>query len=295
MKPTALAALLFAAGTVPSPAQDRTPPTPPPPPPAPVPAGPFGPGHGSGEGGPALNAAAKLLIRHQDGQDGKADRIEVIEVDGPPGLPRVHQIQSLLAGGRRIESKTFLGVSTSPVPPEYARHLPVAPYTGLLLETVEDNSPAASAGLQAHDILTKFDDQILVNPEQLAVLVAGREPESEVKLTFLRKGAVQEATVTLGRRDSAGSADVSPLMIPPVLPGDVARALEAKVRRLEIPLHKEAEHQARGAIRTAERALKEAERAAREAGGKAKAPDESRETLRNLLKEALNALENEQP
>lgn len=96
---------------------------------------------------------------------------------------------------------TFLGVSAIPVPRELTAHLPIAEDTGLGVEGVSPDSPAEKAGLQKSDVLMKLDDQILIHPRQLNVLVANHKEGESVKLTYLRKGEVKEVSVTLGKRD----------------------------------------------------------------------------------------------
>ena len=96
---------------------------------------------------------------------------------------------------------TFLGVSAIPVPHELAVHLPLDEDTGLGVEGVVADGPAAKAGLAKSDVLMKLDDQILIHPRQLSVLVANHKEGDSVKLTYLRKGEVKEVTVTLGKRE----------------------------------------------------------------------------------------------
>ena len=96
---------------------------------------------------------------------------------------------------------TFLGVSAIPVPRELAVHLPLAEDTGLGVEGIVPGSPAEKAGLEKSDVLMKLDDQILIHPRQLNVLVANHKEGDSVKLTYLRKGEVKEVTVSLAKRD----------------------------------------------------------------------------------------------
>ena len=94
----------------------------------------------------------------------------------------------------------FLGVITSPAPPALVAQLGLPEEFGLLVEEVSPDSPAAKAGLQRHDVLKSFDDQQLVSPEQLAVLVRGRGKDANVSLTIIRNGQEQKITVKIGER-----------------------------------------------------------------------------------------------
>ncbi len=100
----------------------------------------------------------------------------------------------------------FLGVSAVPMSRELAAHLPLAEDTGLEIEGVSPDSPAEKAGLRKNDVLMKLDDQILIHPRQLGVLVANRKEGDSVRLTYLRKGEAKDVTVTLGKRDATPGA-----------------------------------------------------------------------------------------
>jgi hypothetical protein len=96
---------------------------------------------------------------------------------------------------------TYLGVGTVEVPECVAAQLSLAKDTGLQIAVVLPDSPAAKAGLQEGDVLHKFEDQILISPRQLAVLIANRNEGDTVKFTLVRKAEQMELTATLGQRD----------------------------------------------------------------------------------------------
>ena len=103
---------------------------------------------------------------------------------------------------------TFLGVNASPPPSELAPHLPIDEDTGLVIEFLAKEGPAAKAGLQERDVLAKLDDQILIHPRQLAVLVANHKDGDQVKVTYVRKGQLQETNVVLGKQGPKDRTDV---------------------------------------------------------------------------------------
>ncbi|MEJ1974468.1 MAG: PDZ domain-containing protein [Lacunisphaera sp.] len=90
------------------------------------------------------------------------------------------------------ENVAFLGVETLPVGRTVAAQLGLPRDTGLVVRRVSEGSPAASV-LQEHDVLTKLDDQILIDMHQLSVLVRSHKAGDEVKLTLVRGG--KETTV----------------------------------------------------------------------------------------------------
>ena len=60
---------------------------------------------------------------------------------------------------------------------------------GLVIKSTEKDGPAEQAGLQENDLITKLDDQWLVNSQQFGVLVRMHKPGDEVTLTGLRGSA----------------------------------------------------------------------------------------------------------
>ncbi len=64
--------------------------------------------------------------------------------------------------------RTWLGVATDEPSDDVRAQLPIPDGTGLLIRGVVADSPAAKAGLEKNDILTRLDDQILTNPDRFA-------------------------------------------------------------------------------------------------------------------------------
>jgi hypothetical protein len=103
--------------------------------------------------------------------------------------------------GGQLTKATYLGVSTSPVPGALRQHLGLPEGVGLVVDFVEPDSPAQKAGLKQYDILTKLNDQVLVNAQQLAVLVRTHKAGEEVKLTLVRAAKEQTASAKLVEKE----------------------------------------------------------------------------------------------
>jgi S1-C subfamily serine protease len=74
---------------------------------------------------------------------------------------------------------------------------------GLLIDSVWPRSPAASAGLQSNDIITKVDGQPVAQPEDLIVYIERyKSPNDVIYLEVLRGGTVLDSAraLTLGPR-----------------------------------------------------------------------------------------------
>ncbi|PZR76991.1 MAG: hypothetical protein DLM73_00840 [Chthoniobacterales bacterium] len=96
---------------------------------------------------------------------------------------------------------TFLGVETSSVPRVVSEQLGLAKGFGLVVDYVVPDGPAAAAGVQQNDIIKMFNDQILMEPDQLAKLVRSYQDGTNVTLTILRKNAETKVTVKLGKKE----------------------------------------------------------------------------------------------
>src|SRR5213594_3238141 len=113
---------------------------------------------------------------------------------GPPGVPGHHEKAPKVP-------VTYLGVETSQVPDVVSEQLGLAKGLGLVVDYVEPNSPAASAGVQQNDILKMLNDQILIEPSQLRRLLQTFPEGTEVTLTILRKGKEQKITAKLAKKE----------------------------------------------------------------------------------------------
>ncbi len=96
---------------------------------------------------------------------------------------------------------TYLGVETAEVPSVVAEQLGLATGFGLVVDYVVPDGAAAAAGVQQNDILRMLNDQILVEPDQLAKLVRSFKEGDTISLTVLRKGAETKLSAKLQKRD----------------------------------------------------------------------------------------------
>ena len=98
------------------------------------------------------------------------------------------------------EKVTFLGVETAPVNRTLAAQLGLGRDTGLVVVRVSEKSPAADM-LKEDDVLTRLDDQVLVNQQQFGVLVRSKPEGTEVKLTLIRGGKEMSVKAKLGSHE----------------------------------------------------------------------------------------------
>jgi autotransporter-associated beta strand protein len=108
---------------------------------------------------------------------------------------------------------TWLGLSTDAVSEQLSAQLPIDKGTGLLITHVVPESPAHRAGLEVNDVVLKFGDQLLINPDQLRALVRTKKAGDSVKLSYFRKGEPKEATVSVVTKELTNAESGTPPLI----------------------------------------------------------------------------------
>ncbi len=142
-------------------------------------------------GGPLVDAAGQLI-----GLNTSALGRGVSLTIPTPTLARV--ADALQAHGR--VQRGYLGVSTQRV------HLPddlkaeLEQKRGLLVVSVENDSPAAKAGLTLGDTLVGFGDSPVQSHDDLLAQLAGEVVGTAVSLKFVRGGKVHTTEVTVAAR-----------------------------------------------------------------------------------------------
>jgi membrane-associated protease RseP (regulator of RpoE activity) len=97
--------------------------------------------------------------------------------------------------------RTWLGVGADEVGDDVRAQVTLAEGAGLIVRHVEPDSPAAKAGIQENDILTKLGDQLLVNSDQLKQLIQMHKEGEAVTLTGLRKGKAINFKASLVKKE----------------------------------------------------------------------------------------------
>jgi hypothetical protein len=102
----------------------------------------------------------------------------------------------------RMENATYLGVEVSPMDAALRTQLKFGKdNVGLVVDSIDPDGPAAKAGLQRYDIVTKLNDQLLVNPAQLQSLIRRQKSGDEVQLTLVRQGETKTVAAKLGEKE----------------------------------------------------------------------------------------------
>ena len=104
-------------------------------------------------------------------------------------------VDSLLKHGSVRRGYLGVGVQTVQLPAGLRKEL--GQETGVLLNSVEPDSPAERGGLVVGDILTALDGESIYSPDELAIALRGGSTGQESKLQIIRGGALQELQVEL--------------------------------------------------------------------------------------------------
>ena len=100
---------------------------------------------------------------------------------------------------------SYLGIEPQEVTKENFGKFGLSEVRGVAVEKVVENSPAAQAGLQAGDVIIKFEGEEIESVRKLSRLISEVAPDHQVKLTILRGGSEQEITATMGKREMPGA------------------------------------------------------------------------------------------
>jgi S1-C subfamily serine protease len=113
--------------------------------------------------------------------------------------------EQLLAGGRVRRGYLGIGLQAVRLPPSLLKTLGLTRDVALLLVSVEDDGPAARAGLSLGDVLLTFDGSPIGDPGELLSLLSEDRIDGTIKLQVLRGGEVRDVTVTVAERDQHSS------------------------------------------------------------------------------------------
>jgi serine protease Do len=98
-----------------------------------------------------------------------------------------------------------IGVSIQELTRELAESFGLSKPSGALVSSVEKNAPADKAGIEASDVILKFDGKPVESSNDLPRIVAATKPGSKVVVELWRKGASKQVTVEVGQMPEEGS------------------------------------------------------------------------------------------
>ena len=105
----------------------------------------------------------------------------------------VHQLRS---SGKVVRGR--IGVSIQEVTRELAESFGLTKAEGAVISSVEKAGPADKAGIEAGDVIIKFDGKSVLSSADLPRIVAATRPSSKVTVQIWRKNALRDLTITVG-------------------------------------------------------------------------------------------------
>ncbi len=97
-------------------------------------------------------------------------------------------------------SRSFLGVGVADINAERVKALKLKEERGVEITRVEDDSPAAKAGLKTGDVVLEFNGQRIEGTEQFVRMVRETPEGRQVKLLISRDGSTQTVAATIAER-----------------------------------------------------------------------------------------------
>ena len=94
-------------------------------------------------------------------------------------------------------SRGRIGVQIDQVSKEVAESIGLGKPVGAMVRSVEADSPAEKAGIEAGDIIVKFDGKSIEKSSDLPRIVGGTKPGSKSVVTVFRRGATKDLNVVV--------------------------------------------------------------------------------------------------
>ena len=118
-------------------------------------------------------------------------------------------ISNQLKAGGKI-SRGWLGIAIQEISKELAESFGMKNTNGALVAGVEKGSPADKGGLEAGDVILKFDGKSIGTSSDLPRIVASIKPGKTASAEVLRKGTVKTLSLTVGEAPSEKDEVVNP-------------------------------------------------------------------------------------
>ncbi len=99
-------------------------------------------------------------------------------------------------------SRGRIGVQIDQVSKEVAESIGLGKPQGALVRSVEAGSPAEKAGVEAGDIIIRFDGKVVEKSIDLPRIVGGTKPGTRSALTVFRRGVSKELMITVAEIDA---------------------------------------------------------------------------------------------
>lgn len=107
-------------------------------------------------------------------------------------------MEQLVSNGKVVRG--YLGISMQPINDELAEQFSLKNKEGVLVAEIVQGSPAAKSGLEAGDVITKFQGKEVKDARTFRFAVANLAPGTEVNLDVLRHGKTEKIKIKVGEQ-----------------------------------------------------------------------------------------------
>ena len=145
--------------------------------------------------------------------------------------------EQLRATGR--VSRGRIGVQIDQVTKEVAESIGLGKAQGALVRAVEAGSPAEKAGVEAGDIITRFEGKLIEKSIDLSRMVGSTKPGTRSALTVFRRGVNKDLVVTIAELEADKTAKKSADKEEKAKPSSAGQALGLVISELPDALKKE--------------------------------------------------------
>ena len=145
--------------------------------------------------------------------------------------------EQLRSSGRVTRGR--IGVQIDQVTKDVAESIGLGKPQGALVRSVEPGAPADKAGVEAGDIIVKFEGRAIEKASDLPRLVGNTKPGTKAALTVFRRGSTKELAVMIGEIEADKTARKAPEKATPPRSSTAAQAVGLTVSDLTEPQKKE--------------------------------------------------------
>ncbi len=130
------------------------------------------------------------------------------EPPAPPAPPEASEMVSPIPGTFDLDAQlaeigmgsAWMGVAIEEVSEDKAKELKLPAVRGVLLTEVQDDSPAAKAGLKPGDVITEYDGERVEGTTAFRRMIRETPAGRTVRVAYWRDAKSQSASVELGSR-----------------------------------------------------------------------------------------------
>ena len=129
-----------------------------------------------------------------------AAAIAIIAVAGVSGVAMAKEKKARVVTSGGETGNGYIGVYMQDLTDDVRKGLDLEVSKGVLVSGVEDDAPAALAGVEEGDVIVKFNGNAVTSPDELRDAVSAVAPGKTAQVELVREGKSKTMTITVGER-----------------------------------------------------------------------------------------------